>query len=399
MSGLYPLIFSLVVLTIFSILEILLIRTLNRVWWKHKFVRWGAYFLPLFGMLSIIVWFGTSYYRFQLVGRIASLTVAISLVLMLGLTLSLPISGILNFAHHLLEKRKKKQAEKGGSEPDPNRRIVLKGAAAALPLLTLSMGASGVARAFQETRVYLRAMIYNNLPQQLNGFKILHLTDLHLGIYKFLDDLEKILENADKFKPDLILITGDIADDLSLLPEVLKMVEASKPKYGAFACLGNHEYYRGITEVLSIFEKSAIPLLKSYGTTIYINGVPLYLAGADDPHRLRYDNTPVLRDTIGRAIAGAPEGAFRVLLSHRPEGFEIAAERGIELTLSGHTHGGQVGFGGRSFFSPFMPGRYLWGRYERGSSQLYLSSGIGHWFPFRLGCPPEAPVIELISRT
>ena len=86
MSGLYPLIFSLVVLTIFSVLEILLIRTLNRVWWKHKFVRWGAYFLPLFGMLSIIVWFGTSYYRFQLVGRIASLTVAISLVLMLGLT-------------------------------------------------------------------------------------------------------------------------------------------------------------------------------------------------------------------------------------------------------------------------------------------------------------------------
>jgi uncharacterized protein len=82
-------------------------------------------------------------------------------------------------------------------------------------------------------------------------------------------------------------------------------------------------------------------------------------------------------------------------MSHRPDAFDHAAVRGIDLTLAGHTHGGQIGMFGRSVFESYWPERYLWGRYERNGSQLYTSAGVGHWFPFRLGCPPEAPVIEL----
>jgi predicted MPP superfamily phosphohydrolase len=86
-------------------------------------------------------------------------------------------------------------------------------------------------------------------------------------------------------------------------------------------------------------------------------------------------------------------------MAHRPDAFNAAVELDIDLTLSGHTHGGQVGLGGRSFWSLFAPGSYLRGLYRKEKSRLYVSSGIGHWFPFRLGCPSEAPIIELIATT
>jgi predicted MPP superfamily phosphohydrolase len=83
------------------------------------------------------------------------------------------------------------------------------------------------------------------------------------------------------------------------------------------------------------------------------------------------------------------------MLSHRPAAFDAAAENGVDLTLAGHTHGAQVGLFGRSLLEPLWPEARLWGHYRQGVSQLYTSSGVGHWFPFRLGCPSEAPVIEL----
>jgi predicted MPP superfamily phosphohydrolase len=397
MVGLYPLFFSLIVLAIFSIIEIFLIRILNRVWWKYRSVRWGAYLLPILGMISIIAWFSAMYMNYKLIGRISSIVVSASLVLLLGLTLSLPISGILNFVHRRLEKRKAKKMAEKEEEIDANRRIFLKGAAAALPLMAVATGTTGVARAFQETRVFLLPMTFNNLPASLHGFRILHMTDSHLGIYKFLNDIEDILERAESYKPDLILYTGDIADSLSLLPEVLNLVATLTARYGIYASLGNHEYYRGITGVLRAFDAGPIPLLRSSGTIINVNGTSLYIAGADDPRTLRKDDTEFLKNTVTRALAGAPSDAFVILMSHRPEGFNPAAEKKVNLVLSGHTHGSQVGFGGQSVFTPVMPERYLWGRYEKGQSQMYLSSGIGHWFPFRLGCPPEAPIIELRS--
>ena len=111
-------------------------------------------------------------------------------------------------------------------------------------------------------------------------------------------------------------------------------------------------------------------------------------------HQVEYG---FLTDSIKRALAGKPENSFTVLMTHRPEGFDPASEMGIELTLSGHTHGGQAGLNGRSLWSAFTD-RYLWGHYAKNGSQMYLSSGIGHWFPFRLGCPTEAPIIELTSK-
>src|SRR6185295_20296414 len=95
----------------------------------------------------------------------------------------------------------------------------------------------------------------------------------------------------------------------------------------------------------------------------------------------------------------APNGAdaFRLLMCHRPNGFPAAADAGFHLTLSGHTHGAQIGIGGKSALEVLGGGgeRYPWGSYERDGKRLYTTSGFGHWFPFRLGCPTEAPLIVL----
>ncbi len=391
----FILLFALTVLTVLSALVILFIRLFNKVWWKHKSVRVAAFLVPAFGLLSIAVWFSAHRFDIEPLKRVGSVMAAGSLVLLLGLTLSLPFSGILNLIHRLLEKRKTKQAANPSETINRDRRVFLKGTAAALPLVTIATGGGGIARAFQGTNVYLLPMKFPNLPAELDGLRILHLTDSHLGIYKMLDDFEEILTAAEPYHPDIILLTGDIADDLTLLPDTLKMTVDMKPPYGTFASLGNHEYYRGVNEVYQIFAKSPVPLLKSSGMSLDIKGTSLYLAAADDPRFLRRDGSAFLHKTITAALDGAPSDGFKILMTHRPEGFDIAADYRINLTLSGHTHGGQVGVGGRSFFAPFMPGRYLWGHYQKGNSQMYLSSGIGHWFPFRLGCPPEAPVIEL----
>ena len=106
-------------------------------------------------------------------------------------------------------------------------------------------------------------------------------------------------------------------------------------------------------------------------------------------------NDEFFQKTIDETLTPVATGDTVVLMSHRPDAFDYAASKDVHLTLAGHTHGGQIGFMGRSVFETYSSGNYLWGEYTLGNSRLYTSAGAGHWFPFRLGCPTEAPVIEL----
>ena len=125
----------------------------------------------------------------------------------------------------------------------------------------------------------------------------------------------------------------------------------------------------------------------------------LFIAGVDDPDGkpLGQSEEDYMRDAVDLALQRARPWMFTILLTHRPWVFDLAAARGAHLTLAGHTHGGQVGFAG---FSPLelLPGkryRYPRGLYRIGNRKLYTTAGAGHWLPFRLGCPAEAPVYEL----
>jgi predicted MPP superfamily phosphohydrolase len=180
------------------------------------------------------------------------------------------------------------------------------------------------------------------------------------------------------------------------------MVHDLGARYGAFASLGNHEYLHGIEVSRPAYERSPVPLLVASGRSLRIGRATMWIGGADDPVHMGGDIAWMLGPSIHGAMRGAPANAdFRLLLCHRPEGFVPASDAGFDLTLSGHTHGGQLGFLGRSLMEKVRPNVFWWGKYararegRRGPSRLYTTSGFGHWFPFRLGCPTEMPLVVL----
>jgi len=395
MRSLFPLIFALIVTIVIGLIEIALLRFLNKRWWQKKIIRRSAIYLPIFGIVMILSWGAGEYYTLNWLSYPGAFLTVLVLVLEIALMFSLPISGALQLVHHLSDWIRKKRRPERADEIDSDRRNLLKTTAAAVPAAALLMGVGGVTASLAPVSVYRRQFRFANLPSELEGFSILHLSDLHLRHYVQLDDLEQVLTDAKEQKPDLILVTGDIADDIGQLPEALRMIDQFGAPYGAFASLGNHEYFRGIETIRRIFDRSAIPLFVNQSTRVNVGASSLFVGGIDDPRRLGSAGASFYRDCFASTLSQRRNGEFAVMMSHRPDAFDDAAAMKIDLTLAGHTHGGQIGIAGHSLMESILPEKYLWGHYTKNDAQLYTSSGVGHWFPFRLGCPAEAPVIEL----
>jgi len=390
---------SLRVLGLETLLGAVFLRVLLPAAWKDRRIRRASVVVVGLLLLGHAAWSaGLRYYTICYWGS----TVATVGVLLLGLVVaSLPIAALVRLAATRLLLPSGKSPR--GSDPAPKaaltRRALVQGVTALVPVAALATGIDGFLRAddrIETPRIPLR---FTGLAPALDGFTILQLSDLHLGISKNIGDLEELLSRFDRAdrRPDLVVFTGDVADDLRQLPDALRAGWALRPKHGVFACLGNHEYLHDIKLSRPLYDRSHVPLLVDEGATIQVGGARLWVGGVDDPVSLKADVGHRLRANVDRAVARAPSDVFRLLLSHRPEGFDPAARAGIHLTLSGHTHGGQIGFNGKSAFQPLYPDGYLWGSYARGSSRLYTTSGFGHWFPFRVGCPTEAPLLVLRS--
>lgn len=304
----------------------------------------------------------------------------------LGMLLAAP-------AHRLLgvlarrRRRSERSARAGG------RRRFLRQAAAVLPASAVAAGAAAMT-GNDTTRIVHVPLTFRDLPSALDGLRILHLSDLHLGAGRHAADLDALLASLRGDPPDLIVLTGDVADQLEELEAALSLVTAFAPRLGVYAALGNHEYLNDIEEMRPAYERSSVRLLVNATASLSVGDATLFLAGVDDPVFIGPARAFFER-VVSECAVDAPAQAFRLLLCHRPEGFEPAAKHGFHLTLSGHTHGGQVGIFGRSAFEVLLGMPYLWGSYRRGESRLYTTSGFGHWFPFRLNCPAEAPLITL----
>jgi len=391
----YPIIFAIAFILFVGIIEIALLRLLNKVWWKRKFIRRGAMALPIIGSIMVLVWGLGEYHTISWLAYIGAVLAVLTFMCEVALMLSLPVSGVIHLIHalkvHLAKKRK------GGRDVgvDQNRRDFLKATAAAVPLITIAGSVSGVTKSFSDVKVYKREMLIANLSSDFEGLKILHISDPHLRHYVTLSDLEQVCTDAAAFSPDLTLVTGDVADDLRQLSDALKMVYDLKSPLGTFACLGNHEYYRGIEEVHRIYDKSPVPLLVDEAVGVPVKNSVLMIGATDDPVSFGSKHQEFYSNCLDFILTRHGLGDFSVLMAHRPDALDNASEQGFNLVLSGHTHGGQIGFMGRSAFEGAWPDRYLWGEYSRGKTKLYTSSGVGHWFPFRLGCPREAPILEL----
>ncbi len=277
------------------------------------------------------------------------------------------------------------------------RRHFLRRSLAIAPAIGVAGVGHGVYESHATTRLPAVQLAFANLPSELEGLKILQISDIHIGPYLQLSDLEKLLERADSIVPDLILVTGDICDHKPDYLAALRLLENAPARFGIYASLGNHEYIRGIRRIRGHFDKTTIPLLVDEGLSIPVGGATLFLGGADDPRSLRSEESyRRLRNSVEKALLEATSKDFTLLMSHRPQALDYAAPLGgVDLILAGHTHGFQFGIGGRSVFEPVFPERYIWGHYAKEDTQLYTSAGVGHWLPFRFGCPPEAPVFTL----
>ena len=184
---------------------------------------------------------------------------------------------------------------------------------------------------------------------------------------------------------------------LHYLPKYLESLETLDPYLPAIGVLDNHDVYADPERTLHVLEDSRLQMLVNEGMVIERNGAKLWLAGVGDAGARRIGKWGSMAPDFDKALQGKPEGSPVVLLCHQPNGFPEARKRGVHLTLSGHTHGGQIGFKaiGWSLAKLFM--EYHMGLFKEGESHLYVTPGTGYWaLPVRFGLSPEVSLIELV---
>jgi predicted MPP superfamily phosphohydrolase len=241
------------------------------------------------------------------------------------------------------------------------------------------------------------------LPGAFHGFRIAQLSDFHIGPFMSEDELRKYVRIANSLKPDMIVLTGDyLTFDPSPKQAVVSALSGLRAPYGVFGCLGNHDAWARSEEALTeLFKQAGIKILRQEYVPVRSSGERFNLIGID------FANSRHMSAGQGRMSSARLEGmealmekdAVNILLSHNPETFDRAAELGIDLSLAGHTHGGQLAL---EFISPeIAPSRivtpYVAGWFQRPGGQLYVNRGIGTIAaPMRVGAPPELTVFELV---
>jgi predicted MPP superfamily phosphohydrolase len=231
----------------------------------------------------------------------------------------------------------------------------------------------------------------DGLDPSFDGFRIAHLSDLHIGTHAPKSWGSRWAAAANSRRPDIAVVTGDLVSSGSEFHEDIAGVigELTAPG-GVFVSMGNHDYFGDGEPLITLLTQRGVRVLRNEGVTLARDGKSLYLAGIDD--------TWTRRDDMDRALLGRPENTAVVLLAHDPERFHQATQRGVALTLSGHTHGGQIAF---PFLSRWISLSHLThhfhqGLYRKGPSQLYVHPGLGTTGPpMRLGVAPAVVILTL----
>lgn len=254
--------------------------------------------------------------------------------------------------------------------------------------LSTAFSAIGVRTAYQKPKTPTIEIAIENLPSHLDGLRIVQLSDIHLGIIVNENRLEKIVKLVNALAPDIVVITGDLMDAEALNARcIINPLKKLRTKYGAFAITGNHEFYAGVDEIVKRATEAGVKFLRNESINL-LDGLVIY--GIDDPDSRTSGLKPVRFEDV---IEKDKKSAVSILLYHRPERLEKAAELKVDLMLSGHTHGGQL-----FPFSLLTSLFYIQdgGYYRYGNTHLYVTNGAGTWGPpIRFLTPPEIPVIVL----
>ncbi len=286
--------------------------------------------------------------------------------------------------------RNRKPQSSEGASPDPKKRQFLRASTVALcaAVPAAVLGAGVITRKnFVINEVEIK---FPNLPKDLHGLRMLQISDIHMGPFFSANDLRRVVDASNELHPDIAFVTGDLIttheDPLDLCISELTRLRSGS---GIWGCLGNHEFYAKLESYTK--RKAAdygIEFLREEARLLRFGNSRLNLVGVD------YRPWQKLVEAEGLI----EPGEFNLLLAHTPEVFPYAAKKGFDLTLSGHTHGGQINLDvlGTNFNVADLHTPYSKGLYRLPGSVIYVNSGLGTiGLPVRIGAPPEITLVRL----
>jgi predicted MPP superfamily phosphohydrolase len=288
--------------------------------------------------------------------------------------------------------------------PSPARRRFLEQTAVLISATGFAAAGYGLLYGRHNVEVVRQRIRLARLPKAFEGFRIAQLSDVHIGPFTTADYIRNCVAITNGLKPDLVVLTGDyISWDPEAEGEAVRALEGLRAPHGVFGCLGNHEQEGKIEEPITrLFAAQGIRILRQERAAIRLSDETLNLIGIDEPRGEEWEHDVYRRMQQVQGLV--MPGTVNILLLHDPGVFDYAAELGvpIDLTLAGHTHGGQLSldFVHRGLNLGRLVTHYVSGWYEKGERQLYVNRGIGTTgFPIRLGARPEISVFELTCET
>jgi predicted MPP superfamily phosphohydrolase len=270
---------------------------------------------------------------------------------------------------------------------------------ALLPLSTtaalggaLLAGLAGTVLALRNSpRIRRHEISIPGLPAAFDGYRVAQISDLHCGPFASGERVDHWVAAVNRLEADLVAVTGDlIASGPAFVPVVASSLGKLRARDGVFASMGNHDYFTDGEEMARALEDAGLTLLRNRGVEVRRDDAAIYVAGVDDTWTHRHD--------LGKALAARPPEMTVLLLAHDPALFPDAASRAVDLTLSGHTHGGQIGvpFFAKRFNLARVMTPFTTGLYRSGSATLYVNRGLGSTgLPVRIFVPAEITVLTL----
>ncbi|HUY15463.1 MAG TPA: metallophosphoesterase [Terriglobia bacterium] len=284
----------------------------------------------------------------------------------------------------------------------PSRRQFLERAALTLGVAPFVAGGYGLLRGRLNLQITETSVKMDRLPREFDGFRILQLSDLHIGPFMTASEIRSYVAIANRLHADLMALTGDFVTwDPSTQYAVVDALTGLKAPYGVTGCLGNHEIYTHTEDsITQLFAARGVKILRHEAMPVQSHGESINLIGVDFQTNRSFGHRGkafVRHYLQGVETLLRPDTA-NILLSHNPNTFDRAAALGIGLSLAGHTHGGQVTL---EFISKDInPARlitpYVRGWFEKPGGKLYVNCGIGTiGLPIRFDAPPEITVYKL----